>query len=377
MVFARVIYGINWVNIGAVFFLMAPDLGSGVSGLGTVTAAFYLGLGLLQIPGGLLAARYGPKRVVVYGIFLSSFSVLGTPLSTTVPEVALLRFIAGCGMAFVFAPAVIIISNLLRGGKSGMGVGLLNSAFYVGGIFGLFGWVVLAIFTGWRPSLFLAGAIGVLSGILVAAFVPGDSPASTRRVDRRALLAVVGDRQLILLGFGTMGLGVAYTEITGFMTLYAVNALAVSGVLAGGVTALMTTVPIFTALWGGRAFDKLSNHRTIMAVSLIGGAAALFIGSYPSIYAAALASALGGAVAGVGYTFAFAGARELTRAGKDYESLAVAWVNSISLTGSFLPPIFFSFVVADFGYRTGWLWSGLLTFVFIAPVMLMKKKWSG
>ena len=47
-----------------------------MSGLGNVTAAFYLGIGLVQVPAGILAAKYGPKKVVVAGIFLTSFSVL-------------------------------------------------------------------------------------------------------------------------------------------------------------------------------------------------------------------------------------------------------------------------------------------------------------
>lgn len=378
LIFARIVYAINWVNFGAIFYLVGTGLGTGgalVSGLGTVTAAFYLGLGLMQLPGGLLAARLGPKRVVVSGIFLSSISVLGTSAATSVPEAAVLRFLVGWGMAFVFAPAVIIISKLLKGGGSGMGVGLLNSAFDVGGIFGLFGWVIVAILVGWRQSLALAGVLGLITGLLVAVYLPPDSHERVMKVDRGALRTVVFDRQLVFLGLGTLGFGIAYTDISGFMTLYGVKALGASGVLAGLATALVTVVPIFTALWGGRVFDIISNHRGVMLASLGASAVALAIGSYPSLYAAAVCSALGGVVTGIGYTFAFAGARELNPAGKQYESLAVGWVNSISLTGSFAPPIIFSYVFERFGYGDAWLWSGVLTLAFVAPVLLMVRSW--
>ena len=375
LIFARVIYAVNWVNIGAIFYLMESDLGVGLPQLGTVTATFYLGLGIMQIPGGVLAARWGPKRVAVVGIFLSSFSVLGTAVSTNILEVAVLRFLVGWGMAFVFAPAVILVVGLLRGGGSGMGVGVLNSAFDVGGLFGLFGWVVIAVVTGWRPSLLLSGGIGILSGILVAAFVPGDGAGRGLRVDRKALLAVVRDRQLILLGLGTTGLGVAYTDIASFMTLYGVKSLGVSGIVAGSATALITVVPIFTALWGGRAFDALSRHRVLMVLSLFGSAVALVLGSYPSLTAAIACSALGGVMSGVGYTFAFAGARELNRAGREYESVAVAWVNSISLTGAFIPPVLFSYLVGRYGYQGGWFWSWFFSLVFVVPILMMVERW--
>ena len=375
LVIARVVYAINWVNVGAIFYLMGPDLRAGVTGLGLVTATFYLGLGLLQVPGGLLAARWGPKRVVVVGIFLSSAAVLATSFAAGVVEVAVLRFIVGSGMAFVFAPSVIIIAGLLRGGKSGMGVGVMNSAFDIGGIAGIFGWVVLATVTGWRPSLLLAGVMGVATGLLVALFVPGVAEGKVPRVDSKALQAVIRDRQLILLGLGTVGFGVASTDIAGFMTLYGVRSLSASGALASGVTSLVYVVPIFTSLWGGRAFDVLSKHRMVMVASLAGSAAALALAAYPSVPAAAVCSGLGGLVSGIGYTFAFAGARELNRAGKEYESLAVAWVNSLSLTGSFFPPIFFSYLVDGYGYQAGWLWSGALTLAFVAPVLLMVESW--
>jgi MFS family permease len=64
------VYAINWLNVGAIFVLMETDLGAGVGGLGTLTSAFYLGIGLMQLPGGLMAARWGPKNAVVPGIFL-------------------------------------------------------------------------------------------------------------------------------------------------------------------------------------------------------------------------------------------------------------------------------------------------------------------
>jgi len=182
MIFARIIYAINWMNVGAIFFLMSPDLGAGVSGLGTITASFYLGIGLLQFPAGVLAAKWGPKKVSVIGVFLSSFSALGTSVMGTIPEMAVLRFFVGAGMAFVFAPGVVIIARLLRGGKSGMGVGLYNSAYDVGGVLALFGWVVVAGVTGWRSSLALSGGLGVVSGILTLLSFPGTkrvwSPAS-------------------------------------------------------------------------------------------------------------------------------------------------------------------------------------------------------
>jgi MFS family permease len=190
-----------------------------------------------------------------------------------------------------------------------------------------------------------------------------------------SLRDIILDKQLILLGVGTLGFGFAYTDISGFMPLYENSALGVPAVLGGLVASLLTVIPIFTALWGGRLFERASRHRMITVASLAGSAGALVLGAYPSVLAAALCAGVGGVFSGVGYTFAFAGARDLNRAGKEYDSLAVAWVNSISLTGSFFPPILFSYVVENFGYQNAWLWSGGLTLLFVIPILLMVERW--
>ena len=377
MVFARIVYALNWMNVGAIFFLMTSDLNTDVSGLGFVTATFYLGIGILQVPGGLLAAKYGPKKVVVAGIFLFSLAALGTSFVSSIAELAALRFVVGAGMAFVFAPGIVIISRLIRGEKSGIGVGLFNSAFDIGGLVALFGWVIVATMTGWRLSLAVSGGLGVVTGLLVMVLVPRDEVRAEFRVSLRPLVNILKDRHMILFGVALLGFDFGNTIISGFMIYYLANAEGVSGAVAGAVTSLITTVPIFAALIAGRLYDTRKDHRRLVTVALLGSAVALALASFPTLYTAAASSALGGVVSAIGYTFGFAGARDLNREGKEYEGLAISWVNSIHLTGSFIPPVLFSFIVETLGYAQAWLWSAALTLVFLGPMLLMAKTWRG
>lgn len=378
LIFARVVYAINWLNLGAIFYLVSPEIGAGVTGLGTVTSTFFLGVGLMQIPGGLMAAKLGSKRVVVAGIFLSSLSALGTSVLSTIPQMAVLRFLVGAGMALVFAPGVVIIARLIGGGsgKSGIGVGLFNSAFDLGGLAAFIGWIAIANITGWRISLALGGGLGVVTGILVAIFVPGDKANSEFNLTRPGTLSIMLDKQLVILGLATLGLGIGNAVITGFMVYYLINSLSISGTVAGLIGTLVTFVPIFSAVWGGRFYDRIVKHRMVMILCLLGSAASLAIGAFPSLYAAAACSALGGLFSGIGYTFAFAGARDIHKAAKEYDSLAIAWINSIQLTGSFLPPIFFSYLVEAQGYSQAWLGSAALSLIFVVPVLLMAERWT-
>jgi MFS family permease len=372
LIAARIVYAINWLNIGALFYLMSPDLKSGVSGLGILTSSFYLGVGLMQVPGGILAAKWGPKRTVSLGIFISSFAVLATSSSTVLLQVAILRFVVGAGMALVFAPMVVLATRFL-GGKSGTGVGLINSAFDVGGLFGLFGWILIASVTGWRPSLALSGALGVLTGLLVIAFVPKDPDNIQFRLSSSELVKVLKDRNLILIGLGSLGSNLGSVLISSFMAYYLQASLGETAAIAGLVAAMIVVLPIYTSLWGGRLYDRLKKPRRLLIASGLGMSGALLVCAVPISLAATAGAVFGGIAIGPASTINFAAAKDLSRVQKEYEGLTIGWVNSISLTGSFWPPLVFSYLARSFNYSAAWLGGGVIVLLLLVPLFFLAK----
>src|ERR687895_741831 len=167
LLLARVFYSANWFNIAAIFFLIALDLEQDISRLGLVTASFIIGVGIFQVPAGILAAKYGASKIAVSGILIASFCVLLTGVSNDILQIAVLRFIVGLGMACFFGPSVIMISQYLGKRSEGLGIGLINSAHAIGGIIGVFGWVMLAQLYGWRTSLIIGGALGLVTGLVL------------------------------------------------------------------------------------------------------------------------------------------------------------------------------------------------------------------
>jgi len=373
LVAARIVYAVNWLNVGAIFVLMGPDIGAGVSGLGSVTSAFFIGIGIAQVPGGLLAARWGPKKVVAIGVFLSSIAALATSVAFSIPQIAALRFVVGVGMALVFAPGVVLVARLFRGDSPGLGVGLFNSAYDLGGLAGLFGWVVIATATGWRPSLALSGGLGVLTGVLVMIYVPRDEGRVDFELKTGVLTSILKDRQLILLGLGTLGIGVGNVVIATFMGYYLVSSYGLSPSAAEAITSMIVVLPIFTALIAGRYYDRTTKPRLMMIASLVVSSGALLVSAIPSPLAALGCAVIGGIISGFGYTVAFAGARDLNKAEKEYDGLSVAWVNSISLSGSFWVPLLYSYIAETGGYQSAWLGCAVLSMLFVIPLLLMKE----
>jgi MFS family permease len=371
LVAARIVYAINWLNIGAIFYLMSADLNSGVSGLGTLTSSFYLGVGIMQVPGGILAAKWGPKRTVSTGILVSSLAVLGTSISSTVLQVAILRFIVGAGMAFVFAPSVVIMTRFL-GGKSGTGVGLINSAFDIGGLLGLFGWILLASVTGWRSTLVLSGSLGLLTGLLVVVLIPRDGKNLQFRFFTSKLVKILTDRNLIVLGLGSLGANLGSVLISSFMAYYLQASLGEPYAIAGIVAAMIVVLPIYTSIWGGKVYDRSKRPRRLLILSGLGMTAAMLVSAAPILPAAAAGAVLGGIAVGPASTINFAAAKDLSRVEKEYEGLTISWVNSISLTGSFWPPLVFSFFARSLNYSAAWIAGAAMCFLFLIPLYFLR-----
>ena len=372
LVAARIVYAINWLNIGAIFYLMSADLNSGVSGLGTLTSSFYLGVGIMQVPGGVLAAKWGPKRTVSTGILVSSLAVLGTSISSAILQVAILRFIVGAGMALVFAPSVVIMTRFL-GGKSGTGVGLINSAFDMGGLLGLFGWILLASVTGWRSTLVLSGSLGLMTGLLVVALVPRNEKNLQFRFFTSKLVKILSDRNLIVLGLGSLGSNLGSVLISSFMAYYLQASLGETAAIAGIVAAMIVVLPIYTSLWGGRLYDSSKKPRRLLILSGLGMTAATLVTAAPILPAAAAGAALGGIAVGPASTINFAAAKDLSRVEREYEGLTISWVNSISLTGSFWPPLIFSYFAKSFNYSAAWLAGAAMCFFLLVPLFFLRE----
>jgi len=93
---------------------------------------------------------------------------------------------------------------------------------------------------------------------------------------------------------------------------------------------------------------------------------------FGTVYSAVLSGVLVGLASGAGFTFGFSAARAANKLDKEYETLDVSWVNSISLFGDFVPPLLYSYLVIQYGYSSAWLYIAMLAFLLVIPIVFPK-----
>jgi MFS family permease len=405
LLFARVIYAINWFNIASIFPHIASDFKQDISLLGLLSTSFLVGIGLFQVPGGILAAILGPRKTAIYGITIASSAALLSGLSSQIQQMEVLRFVVGVGMALFFGPSVTLITRYLGRGSEGLAVGLLNSAHSIGGIIGLFGWVIIAELIGWKQSLLLSGGFGLISSLLLITFLPRKEKEEGAQPEQKIvgkhlelkisdIRSVLLDKPLFLIGLVLLGAQIAWGLPLTFIVFYLEDYLKVNSVTAGFIASLNLVCGLVSAPIFGKIYDKIKNIRKLLFVCGVAMSAGLTCNaitgtSSSTEYVVVMSNILVGVFSAGVFTIAYASAKKASMNAKaeiknkeniettltkrsnrgqySYETLGISWVNGLSLFGAFWVPIIFSFVVHHIGYTVAWLLGGLFSFLFILP----------
>ena len=399
MLFARIIYAINWFNIASIFSHIASDFKQDVTLLGLLTTSFLIGIGLFQVPGGILVAVQGSRKTAIYGITISSSGALLCGLSSQLQQIEVLRFVVGLGMALFFGSSVTLITRYFGRGSEGLAIASLNSAHSIGGIIGIFGWIVLTEVVEWRQSLLLSGGIGLISSIFLIAFLPkkqyyedkdqgGQQKTKGKRfqINISDIRKVLFDKSLFAFGLILLGAQIAWGLSLTFIVFYLEDYIKVNSSTAGLIAGLGLISGVVSAPIFGKIYDNTRNIKKLLfvcGVAMSSGVAGIAIATTPSgIYIIGLSNVLVGAFSAGVFTIAYTSAKESyrktrtakqneenggTTIARSYDTLAISWVNGLSLFGAFWVPVVFTYVVQHMGYAFAWLLGGIFSFLFILP----------
>lgn len=149
---------------------------------GSLSAYCLYAYGLMQIPAGILLDKFGPRLIITIACSLCAIGsvVFGLAESLWVAKVG--RILIGSGAAFALLCCLKVISLWLPRNRYALMTGLTVTVGYLGGAFGLAFVVKIVEALGWRESMYLGGAVGILLCVLLWSFVK-DKPANETNED--------------------------------------------------------------------------------------------------------------------------------------------------------------------------------------------------
>jgi MFS family permease len=374
LLIARIIYAINWFNIGSLFPFISKEFNQDVSYLGQLSGFFLLGIGLFQIPGGLFATKFGSRRSAILGILLSSIAVIISSLTTQIAVFVILRFIVGLGMAFFFSAGVTLITTYLGKRSEGTGIGLLNSFQAIGGIIGIFGWILVAEVLGWRLSLIMSGILGVAIGLTMIFLLPVETQVRTT-ISISLLRKLLFSRYLVSLGVILTATQLAWGLTVSFFVFYLIDRMKISPEFAGIISSIPLIVYVFTSPITGKIYDKSNNSKWLLLIFSIMLGISIMMNSLDNLTAVILSAIFVGFFATGGFTIIYAITRKIESTtliqGQEYATLNVSWINGISLMGISWVPVVFSLIINQAGYSIAWFIGGAITLILTIPVLAL------
>jgi cyanate permease len=206
---AAVAIAANFTDYGPLIPLLQRELHITSGATGLLSTLLYVGIGLSYLPGGWLADRYGPRRVLFGALLLVEAGGCLLPIIPDLVWIVLCRFVIGLGAG----AAIVAASQAARGGKYGaFGQGLFGGAMQVGAGLGLFATPTLLDHFGWRGAFTAWGALGLGASVLCLFALSGEAPRPAADAASRHIAAAFRSRSLWTIGLvhlGTLGLGQA------------------------------------------------------------------------------------------------------------------------------------------------------------------------
>ena len=166
---------IDRVNISIAAKYIIPEYGLTEVQMGSVFSAFVLGYALLQIPGGWLGDRFGPRRVLTVAIFWWSVFTAVTAIAGELFLVSLLgiigsfivvRVLIGAGEAAALPNRNRLVANWIPPHERALAIGIGGSGSMLGAALTPPLIVAIMLTLGWRAAFYLAGAVGIGIAVL-------------------------------------------------------------------------------------------------------------------------------------------------------------------------------------------------------------------
>jgi ACS family glucarate transporter-like MFS transporter len=116
------------VNISIAGQFLQRDLKLNNTQLGWVFSAFVFGYALFQAPGGRLADRFGPRRVIVlgtlwWGVFTALTASVAGSVAASLGVLIGVRFLLGVGEAVVYPASNRLVAGWIRAQERGIANG--------------------------------------------------------------------------------------------------------------------------------------------------------------------------------------------------------------------------------------------------------------
>jgi ACS family glucarate transporter-like MFS transporter len=368
--------------------------------LGLTMSAFFLAYTLMQIPGGLMAERYGIRITGALAMIMWSVFTLLTPMAGGLYSFMLIRFLFGVGEAPLFPNNGSFLAKWFSAKEKAIASSIMVSGAFIGPALGPPLTVLILGYLSWHWVFFLYGFVGIVMAALWFAF-SRNYPNQHSKVNTAELMLITGKEeteakkdikhetapwsrflrssQFWCLGFQYFVANYIMYLFLSWIPMYLLEARNMSMNAMGFAAAAPWLVMCVALVTSGKISDSMVLNgkskfkaRTVIAIMglIICGAGLYLAANATSVAENIIFLSISLGFLGLTYTAAWASCQDL---GQRFGGSVVAWMNTWANIGGFCAPIITAFLVKFFGWQMALSLSsviigvGVISWLFVRP----------
>ena len=183
-------------NISYIAGPMMEDLNMSKAQFGMLGSIFAAGYALMQVPAGIMAEKFGPKKMLTFAlVWWSAFTIL-TGVVKNHGLLYTMRFLFGIGEGPMYPSNAVFNTYWFAKSEKGRASSALLAGSYFGPVIAPF--VTIAIYQafGWEAVFYIFGAIGILIALLWAV-IAKDLPEQHKMVNEAEKRYIMENRDAV------------------------------------------------------------------------------------------------------------------------------------------------------------------------------------
>jgi len=350
--------------------LFAAALGAGTAQVGGINGAFMLTAGLLSIPAGLLADRFGRRVPIIAGLTATALSALLVAVCRQPEEMLGAYVLFGAGLA-AFAPGMLsLVADVMPVQRLGQAYGWYTTVIYIAMTLGPATGGFLASGFGLRQVFVISGGLQLAVVLLALLLLPQGPPR--HKTDLRGALSgavfLLRNNQLLACLLATVVSCIGFGVFLTFLPLYA-SQLGYDPAQVGLVFAAQAVTNVVGRVPIGSLADRV-DRRWLVSAGLVCLAVALAaLGQVNALSQLLFCSVVIGF--GMALTFTAIGAMVAELVSPVQRGLSMGMYNSSIFLGMMCGSTVMGLALQHIGYPLGFAAAGAVSLLALALFLSM------